>query len=207
NWSRANPVDIIGDAPPERYGAAVAAVADDSETDALLVMNCPTGLASPAEAARAVARLAKDGMINGKPVLTCWLGEMTAREGRRILQKAGVASFETPAAAAAAVSYLSDWSRAQKALMRVPSSLGEDIRGHSATVRDMLRNAASKGRRMLTEPEAKAVIKAYGIPVPETIVVRTGDEAEKAAKRLLRQSAKIVVKLLSKEITHKSDVG
>jgi len=178
NWSRANPVDIIGDAPPERYGAAVAAVADDSETDALLVMNCPTGLASPAEAARAVARLAKDGMINGKPVLTCWLGEMTAREGRRILQKAGVASFETPAAAAAAVSYLSDWSRAQKALMRVPSSLGEDIRGHSATVRDMLRNAASKGRRMLTEPEAKAVIKAYGIPVPETIVVRTGDEAE-----------------------------
>jgi len=207
NWSRANPVDIIGDAPAERYGASVAAVAEDSGTDALLVMNCPTGLASPAEAAQAVARLAKEGMINGKPVLTCWLGEKTAREGRRVLQEAGIASFETPAAAAAAVSYLSDWSRAQKALMRVPSSRGEDVRGDRQAVLDIFRKAASEGRRMLTEPEAKAAIEAYGISVPETIVVRTGNDAGKAAKRLLKQSEKIVVKLLSKEISHKSDVG
>lgn len=207
NWSRANPVDIIGDAPAERYSAAVAAVAEDPRTDALLVMNCPTGLASPAEAAQAVARLAKEGMISGKPVLTCWLGERTAREGRHILQKAGIASFETPAAAAAAVSYLSDWSRAQKALMRVPSSRGEDVRGDRQTVLDIFRNAASEDRRMLTEPEAKAVVEAYGIPVPETVIVRTGEEAGKAAERLLRNSAKIVIKLLSKEISHKSDVG
>ncbi|WP_235911867.1 bifunctional acetate--CoA ligase family protein/GNAT family N-acetyltransferase [Mesorhizobium xinjiangense] len=207
NWSRANPVDIIGDAPAQRYSAAVSVVAEDSGTDALLVMNCPTGLASPAEAAQAVARLARGGMINGKPVLTCWLGEKTAREGRHVLQEAGIASFETPAAAAAAVSYLSDWSRAQKVLMRVPSSRGEDMRGDSEAVLDIFRNAASEGRRMLTEPEAKAVIEAYEIPVPETIVVRTGNEARKAAKRLLKQSEKIVVKLLSKEISHKSDVG
>lgn len=207
NWSRANPVDIIGDAPAERYSAAMTAVAEDAGTDALLVMNCPTGLASPAEAAQAVARLARGGMINGKPVLTCWLGEKTAREGRHVLQEAGIASFETPAAAAAAVSYLSDWSRAQKALMRVPSSRGEDVRGDREAVLDIFRNAASEGRRMLTEPEAKAVIEAYEIPVPETIVVHTGNEAGKAAKRLLKESEKIVVKLLSKEISHKSDVG
>ncbi|WP_265519787.1 bifunctional acetate--CoA ligase family protein/GNAT family N-acetyltransferase [Nitratireductor luteus] len=207
NWSRANPVDIIGDAPAQRYGAAVSVVAEDSGTDALLVMNCPTGLASPAEAAQAVARLAREGMINGKPVLTCWLGEKTAREGRHVLQEAGIASFETPAAAAAAVSYLSDWSRAQKVLMRVPSSRGEDLRGDSEAVLDILRHAASEDRRMLTEPEAKAVIGAYGIPVPETVIVRTGEEAGKATERLLRNSAKVVVKLLSKEISHKSDVG
>lgn len=207
NWSRANPVDIIGDAPAQRYGAAVSVVAEDSGTDALLVMNCPTGLASPAEAAQAVARLAREGMINGKPVLTCWLGEKTAREGRHVLQEAGIASFETPAVAAAAVSYLSDWSRAQKVLMRVPSSRGEDLRGDSEAVLDILRHAASEDRRMLTEPEAKAVIGAYGIPVPETVIVRTGEEAGKATERLLRNSAKVVVKLLSKEISHKSDVG
>ncbi|WP_420963146.1 bifunctional acetate--CoA ligase family protein/GNAT family N-acetyltransferase [Brucella sp. IR073] len=205
-WSHANPVDIIGDAPAERYSAAVTAVAADASVDALLVINCPTGLASPAAAARAVAQLTKAGMIDGKPVLTCWLGEKTAREGRHILQEAGLASFETPSAAATAVSYLSGWSRAQKALMRVPSSRGEDINADREAVLAIFRQAASENRRMLTEPEAKAVIRAYGIPVPETVTVRTADEAAKAAEGLL-QTSRVVVKLLSREITHKSDAG
>jgi len=207
NWSRANPVDIIGDAPAERYDAAITAVADDPETDVLLVMNCPTGLSSPAETAQAVAKLAQDGTIADKPVLTCWLGEKTAREGRRIFQNAGIASFQTPAAAAAAVSYLSDWSKAQKALMRVPSGRGEDVDGDHDAVLDIFRHAASEGRRMLTEPEAKAVIKAYGIPVPETIIVRRDEEAGSAAQRLLSAWPKVAVKLMSGTITHKSDVG
>lgn len=206
-WSRANPVDIIGDAPPARYTAAVEAVATDPEVDAILVLNCPTGLASPTEAAAAVAALTKKGTIDGKPVLACWLGEHTARTGRHILQEAGVASYETPAAAATAVSYLSDWSRAQKALMRVPSTGGESVDGERATVLAIFRKAAAEGRRMLTEPEAKAAISAYGIGVPETIVAETPAAVEKAAKRLLEQSEKIVVKLLSKTLTHKSDVG
>ncbi|TGQ96852.1 GNAT family N-acetyltransferase, partial [Mesorhizobium sp. M4B.F.Ca.ET.200.01.1.1] len=99
-WSHANPVAIIGDAPPERYRVAVEAIAADAGTDVVLVMNCPTGLGSPLAAASAVATLAQDGKIGGKPVLTCWLGEHTAREGRRILQDAGIASLETPADAA-----------------------------------------------------------------------------------------------------------
>lgn len=126
-WSHANPVDIIGDAPPDRYKAAVEAVAADPETDVVLVMNCPTGLGSPLAAASAVAELTREGMIAGKPLLTCWLGEHTARAGRQILQDAGIASFETPADAATAVSYLSEWSRAQRALMRTPSSRSEDV--------------------------------------------------------------------------------
>lgn len=206
-WSHANPVDIIGDAPPGRYRAAVEAVAADPGTDAILVMNCPTGLASPTEAATAVAELTKEGKIDGKPVLTCWLGEHTARQGRRILHDAGVASFETPGDAATAVSYLSDWSRAQRALMRVPSSRGEDVASDRRAVLDIFRRVAKEGRRMLTEPEAKAVIAAYGIPVPETVVAKSPAEARKAAGRLLRSSQKVVVKLLSKAISHKSDIG
>lgn len=206
-WSRANPVDIIGDAPPERYSAAVEAVAADPDTDAVLVLNCPTGLASPIEAAKAVAALTERGLIGGKPVLTCWLGEHTAREGRRILHEAGVASFETPADAAMAVGYLSDWARAQSALKRVPSSHGEDVAVDRDAVLEIFRGVAREKRRMLTEPEAKAVIGAYGIPVPETVIARTPAEAEKAAARLLKTSARIVVKLLSKEISHKSDIG
>ena len=206
-WSHANPVDIIGDAPAERYRAAVEAVAADPGTDVLMVLNCPTGLASPADAASAVAGLAKDGMIAGKPVVTCWLGEHTAAAARRILQGAGLASFETPGDAATAVSYLSDWSRVQRALTQVPSSRSEDVEGDIYAVRSIFRVAAEEGRAMLTEPEAKAVLSAYAIPVPETIVARTATAAGKAATRILRKHERVVVKLLSKAISHKSDIG
>lgn len=206
-WSHANPVDIIGDAPAERYRAAVEAVASDANVDVVMVLNCPTGLASPAEAASAVARLAHQGRINGKPVLTSWLGEHTAREARRILQEAGIPSFATPADAARAISYLTGWSRAQKALTRVPSNCSEDATGDRDAVLAIFRKAAAEGRRMLTEPEAKAAVAAYGIEVPETVIAKSPADAERAAERLLKSSQRIVVKLLSKAISHKSDVG
>ncbi|WP_157016077.1 bifunctional acetate--CoA ligase family protein/GNAT family N-acetyltransferase [Mesorhizobium xinjiangense] len=206
-WSRANPVDIIGDAPPERYEAAIRAVAADPDADALMVFNCPTGLASASDAAGAVAGLARNGLVEGKPLVTCWLGQHTAREGRQILQKAGIASFSTPDAAATALSYLGDWSRAQKALMRVPSSLGEEVGGDRDAVLDIFRHAAGEGRAMLTEPEAKAAIAAYGIATPETLVAGSSTEVAAAAERLLSDWPKVVVKLLSKTLSHKSDVG
>ncbi|CAM5467464.1 acetyltransferase [Aquamicrobium terrae] len=206
-WSRANPVDIIGDAPAGRYRSAVEIVAADPGVDAVMVFNCPTGLASPADSATAVAALATDGRIGGKPVLTCWLGEHTARTARRLLQNAGLASFETPADAVRAISYLANWSRAQKALGRVPSSRSEDVAADRETVRRIFRAAAAEGRRMLTEPEAKAAVAAYGIPVPETVIARSPAQARQAAARLLGKWPAVVVKLLSKAITHKSDIG
>lgn len=207
NWSRTNPVDIIGDAPPQRYAAAVSAVAEDPNTDVILVMNCPTGVASPAEAARAVAELSQKGMIAGKPVLTCWLGEATAREGRKVLQEAGIATFATPADAANAVAYLGGWARAQKELTRVPSMISGECERDMEKVRAIFRTVAAEGRTILTEPEAKAVLAAYSIPVPETVVVTTPEQVEQAATRLLSVSGKLAVKLMSKTITHKSDVG
>jgi acetyltransferase len=206
-WSHANPVDIIGDASAERYRAAVKAVASDAGVDALMVLNCPTGLALPAAAASAVAGLTDGGRINGKPVITSWLGERTAREARGILQDAGIPSFATPADAARALSYLAEWSRTQRALMRVPSSRGEDAAGARSAVLAIFRKAAAEARSMLTEPEAKAAIDAYGIKVPETIIAKSPAEAKRAAAKLLEHSEKVVVKLLSKAISHKSDVG
>ncbi|MGF7159536.1 acetyltransferase [Rhodoligotrophos appendicifer] len=207
NWSHGNPVDIIGDAPPERYTSALAIVAADPGVDALMVLNCPTGLASAEAAAHAVASLAKQGLIEGKPVLSCWLGEHTAREGRRILQDSGVASYETPAATAVAMTYLSSWSRTQALLTRVPQSESEIPGDGRKRVEKLLRQVAAEGRRMLTEPEAKAAIQAYGIPVPDTFVASSIEDVEVAAAQLLESADKIVVKLLSKTITHKSDIG
>jgi acetyltransferase len=207
NWSRANPVDIIGDADAGRYQVAVAAVAADPQTDALLVLNCPTGLASALESAKAVAALAQEGKIDGKPILACWLGDSTARQGRAVLHQAGLASFETPADAARAIAHLAGWARAQQALQRVPANRSEDVKGERETVSTILRQAAGEGRRMLTEVEAKAVLAAYGIAVPETLVATTPEAVEQAASGLLRHSRKIVVKLHSRVITHKSDLG
>nr|WP_295467953.1 bifunctional acetate--CoA ligase family protein/GNAT family N-acetyltransferase [Mesorhizobium sp.] len=206
-WSKGNPVDVIGDAPPERYRLAVSAVAADPGVDAVMVFNCPTGLASPIEAAKAVADLASKGHIAGKPVLTCWLGEHTARIGRHVLQEAGLASFEMPADTARAASYLADWAKAQIALGRVPSARSEDVNGNRDLVLDILREAAREGRRMLTEPEAKSVIRAYGIDAPEVIVARSAKDVSVAARKLLGKGGQVAVKLLSTSISHKSDVG
>ncbi|MHB1111335.1 MAG: acetate--CoA ligase family protein, partial [Devosia sp.] len=205
-WSRANPVDIIGDAPPERYRAAIDAVAADPGVDAILAMNCPTGLASPEAAAHAVADAVTNGLIGGKPIFACWLGEYAARGARTVLQEAGVASFDTPAQAAQAVGFLSRWTRLQAKLRRVPESRNDAISGE-AIARPIFVAVAAEGRTMLTEPEAKVVIKAYGIPVPELIVAATLQEVETAATKLLETAPRIVVKLLSKAISHKSDIG
>lgn len=206
-WSHANPVDIIGDAPPERYLAAIEAVAADPGVDTLAILNCPTGLASPVDAALAVAGLSEAGLIGGKPALTCWLGEHSAREGRVILQTAGLPSVETPAQLAEASHFLSDWSRAQIALSRVPSSHSEDAKVDRTAALAMLRKVAGEGRVILTEPEAKAIIRAYGIEVPETIVVPTPEAVRAAAANMLARGGKVAVKLLSNAISHKSDVG
>lgn len=206
NWSRANPVDIIGDAPPARYRTTVETIVQDAGVDILIVMNCPTGLSLPVDAAQAVASLAQSGTISGKPVLTCWLGGLTARDGRHVLQEAGLASYETPSDVALAASYLARWSKAQEALVRVPPSQSDEVSCNRVFVQSIFRNVAAEGRRMLTEPEAKAVIAAYGIPVPQTVIAKSPEGTERAAAAILQEAARVVVKLVSKSITHKSDV-
>lgn len=208
-WSRGNPVDIIGDAHPERYTKTLEVVAADPDCDSLMVLNCPTGLASSVDAARAVAAIAKgdNGKISGKPVLACWLGGLKAEEARMELQQAGVASFETPGDAATSLDFMTRWSRAQAALSQVPEHSSADIDGQKAKVEAVLAGAAAENRSILTEPEAKSVLTAYGVPVPQTLVASTIDEAESKAKKLLKTHSQVVVKLLSRKISHKSDVG
>ncbi|NRP75894.1 Succinyl-CoA ligase [ADP-forming] subunit alpha [Ensifer psoraleae] len=201
SWSRANPVDIIGDALPDRYKTAVEIIAQDPGVDILIVMNCPTGLASPVDAAHAVASLAQSGTISGKPVLTCWLGGRTARDGRHVLQQVGLASYDTPSDVALAASYLAKWSKAQQALARASSGRDDDVPSNRDLARSVLQKVAAEGRRMLNEPEAKAVIAAYGIPVPQTVIATSPKEAEAIAGSLLASARRVVVKLISKSIT------
>ncbi|MCZ4345154.1 acetate--CoA ligase family protein [Devosia neptuniae] len=205
NWSRANPVDIIGDAKAERYVAALRAVAADPGVDVVLAMNCPTALAAPSDAAQGVVSVVEHGLINGKPVLATWLGEHAAAGARDLLNGAGVATVNTPSKAADAVEMLTRWHRASLLLQRVSTDLvGSDDRASAAAV---LEGAARQSRSMLTEPEAKTVLAAYGITVPHTMTVLCVDDVGEAATQLLAGGGQVAVKMLSSTLTHKSDLG
>ena len=205
-WSHANPVDIIGDAPPERYSAALHAVAADPGVDVVLVMNCPTAMADPVAAAMAVAGETEDGSIGGKPVLACWLGKLAAEPARDVLQRSGIPNFDTPAQAAEAVGFLTRWSKVRAQLERVPQSPAETNADRDAA-RAVLMKAAAEGRTLLTEWEAKRVLAYYRVPVPETIFSATEAGVEVAAGKLLGEASAVVVKMASKVVSHKSDVG
>lgn len=209
-WSKGNPVDIIGDAGPERYKAAIEALLDDPEADGLLIMNCPTALASSIDAARAVVDTVKTKQgryQRGKTILTNWLGESTAREARALFASAGIATYESPHDAARSFSHRCNYARALGALMRTPPSLPEDFSVDTLAARRAMADARESGRTLLTEAEAKAVLAAYGVPVARTEVARSPDEAGAIAARLLGEAKAVAVKLLSGDISHKSDVG
>lgn len=213
-WSHGNPVDIIGDADAARYEAALVALLDDPGTDAILVMNCPTGLASSTEAAEAVIRARARPSASGraaKPILASWLGEATAQSASQTLLAAGIPVYRTPAQAIHGFAHLANHRKAQNALMRTPPSIPGDFEPDRRAARAALAPALEEGRRILTEPEAKGLLRAYGIPTVETRVARTADEAGEIAAELLGRADgeinAVVAKILSPDITHKSDAG
>ncbi len=210
-WSRGNPVDIGGDAAPAGYAAALEALSADPGVDALLAMNCPSAFGNPVEAAEAVAQAVRRGTIRGKPVLACWMGGSPAREARTALRSRGVASYDTPGTAAAAVGHLAAWGQAQAALLHVPDrqvdALGAAPLDARAKAMAIFTDVAAEGRAMLTEPEAKAVLAAYGIPVPEIRIARSPAEVAEAAAAIGGGGQRVVVKLLSRSASHKSEVG
>jgi acetyltransferase len=209
NWSRANPVDIIGDAAPERYAAALDAILPNCKADAILVINCPTALASSTDAAKAVieaiARAPQAERV--PPILTNWLGEAAAAGGRRKFREVSIPSYESPTDAVKGFFYLWQYTKAQEALMRTPPRQTERTRVADEAARSIMRAAAASGRTLLTEPEAKAVLSAYGIPTVATRVAASPEEVEAIAVGLLQQSPSLVVKILSEDISHKSDIG
>ncbi|MBI5165702.1 MAG: bifunctional acetate--CoA ligase family protein/GNAT family N-acetyltransferase [Magnetospirillum sp.] len=202
NWSRGNPVDIVGDATGERYVKALDVLLDCKALDAVLVMHAPTAVSDPTEIAEAVIKVFKERAR--ATLLTCGVGSEKGARARRLFSEAAVPSFETPKAAVDGFLHVLEYRRNQVMLMEVPASAPVDFVPDTAKARQIVREAMAAGEFVLREPEAKAVLTAYGIPAVETRIARNPAEAGRIANDL---AAPVALKILSPEVTHKSDVG
>jgi len=206
NWSHGNPVDIIGDAGPERYHAALEALLGDDNADAVLVMNCPVAVANPTAAADAtvsVVKAARDAG-NAKPVFASWLGDAAASEGRKHLDAAGLPVFTTPERAVTAMMQLVRRMQAQELLMQIPRAFAGPVERDVKPAREAIDAALAAGRPWLTAVEANTVLQAYGIPTVEVRVAKTPEDAHRTAVAL---GFPVALKVLSTDIVHKTDVG
>ncbi|MDX2454098.1 bifunctional acetate--CoA ligase family protein/GNAT family N-acetyltransferase [Desulfosarcina sp.] len=205
-WSHNNPVDIIGDAPPERYTEALTALLEDKGVDAILVLNCPTAVASSTEAARAVVDTLKanGSKAASRGIFTSWLGLDYASEARKMFAENRIPTYDTPADAVRGFMQLVRYRRSQEMLMETPPTIPEVFAPQTDKARGIVDTALSEGRIWLTETEAKAVLAAYQIPVVQTYEASTPEQAAEIAARI---GGPVALKILSPDITHKSDVG
>ena len=204
-WSHANPIDIIGDADAERYGNAVTVLMQDVNVDGLLVMYCPTAIASSAETAQGlIGALARPDMAGKKNVFACWMGETNVAEGHAQFVAAQVPDFETPERAVRAFMYLVRYRQSQQLLLETPSSVAPSAPVDIVRAGAIVRQALDDKREWLDPAEAAGFLACYGIPFARTEAV---SDAKSAAEFAARIKAPVALKIRSRDVIHKSDVG
>ncbi|MGE4063237.1 MAG: GNAT family N-acetyltransferase [Rhodospirillaceae bacterium] len=199
-WSRGNPIDIIGDATPERYRHAVAAALHDPENDGVLVLHCPTSACDPRAAAKVVADLATPRPA--KPLLTAWTGEASVREARADLARAHVATFPTPGAAVSGFMQLVRYRKLQDLLLETPPA-------HEAVKPTAVQDARAvisqlTEARWLPVDAVKRLLRLYGIPTNRSATASTPADAKRIAADW---RCRVALKIHSPDIVHKSDVN
>lgn len=199
HWSHNNPIDIIGDAGPQRFAAAIELAAKDPNSDGLLVIMTPQGMTNAADVAENLTPYAK---LEGKPILASWMGGAEIAAGESILNRAGIPTFSYPDVAARAFNYMWQYSYNIAGLYETPILVAGSSDRRRAD--EIVANVRAKARTIFTEFESKQILAAYGIPTVETIVANSEDQAVEAATTI---GYPVVVKLHSESITHKSDVG
>jgi acetyltransferase len=199
-WSRSNPIDILGDAAPERYGKAMEIAVRNPDSDGILVILTPQDMSSPTQTAEAIAPFAK---LGNKPVLASWMGGPAIAAGEDILNRAGIPTFPYADTAARAFNYMWRYSYNLSGLYETPVMPKDDGEYDSGSADRIIAEASDAGRTLLDESESKQLLAAYGIPVARTEVATDVASAIRSAGAI---GYPVVLKLYSKTITHKSDV-
>jgi acetyltransferase len=203
HWSHGNPIDILGDADPDRYAKAFEIVATDPNADGLLVILTPQSMTDPTRTAEQLKGYAQ---AIKKPVLASWMGGAEVMAGEMILNQASIPTYPHPDAAAQLFNFMWRYSDNLKALYETPvlaTHWDKEQNGRSHVDR-LLHSVLDTGRTLLTEEESKQVLATYDVPVVQTVKATTVDEAIAHADAI---GYPVVLKLLSETITHKTDVG
>ncbi len=202
HWSHDNPIDILGDASPERYVRSVEIAAKDSNTDGVLVILAPQANTDPTRTAEQLRPLAR---LDGKPIVASWMGRAEVAAGEAILNRCNIPTFPYPDTAVRAFNYMWQYTYNLRGLYETPTlAHAPDSVRDRALAEDIIRSAHMAGRTLLTEFESKKILDAYGIPVVETKIVSDEEEAVQAAEKF---GYPVVLKLASETIAHKSEAG
>ena len=199
-WSHGNPIDVLGDAPPERFAQAVEIAQADPAVDAVLVMLTPQSMTDSTRTAELVAETANRGT---KPVLASWIGGLRVDEGARRLQGAGIPCYATPEGAVEAFLHLVSFARNREILHELPRDLPIEFPAGGPSLAEITRQLSVTSEQTLTEDDSKRLLAAYGIPTTEAHPARTVDEAVSLAEQA---GYPVVLKIWSPDISHKTDV-
>ena len=200
-WSRGNPVDILGDASAERYQKVAEVLLKARGVDGLLVMLSPQAMTNPSHVARVLADYFKGKRF---PVFTAWMGGAQVDEGRRLLNHAGVSTFDTPERAVRAFMDLYRYSRNIEMLQEIPASLPGRLSFNRSAVRAVISQSVSENSQHLTEAASKKLLAGYGIPVNPVEIAEDVDQAAAAAESM---GYPVALKVYSADVLHKTDAG
>lgn len=203
-WSHGNPIDILGDASAKTYAQTLEVMAHDENTDGILVILSPQDMTDPTATATSLKSFAH--LPHHKPILTSWMGGETVSEGIKILSEANIPVFEYPDDAAKTFATMWRYSQNLKSLYETPAIGSKESfeKSQSNQVKKLIENIQSGGRTLLTEAESKQLLSFYDIPIVQTLIAKSPQEAASIAQKI---GFPVVLKLCSETITHKTDVG
>jgi acetyltransferase len=200
-WSKRNPIDMLGEAKPELYRKVVEICINAKEVNGLLIMSAPQALADTAEVAAALVDLIREKPI---PIITSWVGGGNMQTGRDIFNQAGIPTFDTPERAVRAFMDIYRFSKNIEMLQQIPSRFPRELKFDRKKAKDMIQAGLDTKNRLLTEMEAKELLSAYGIPVDP---MESAVDKEEAVNKAEAMGFPVVLKINSRDITHKSDAN
>lgn len=200
-WSHQNPIDIIGDATPERYHATLNICSKEANIDAILTMLVPVAMSQPIKVAK---QIIEDSKTSDKPILACWLGQKQVMSSWKLFEKNSIPCFDTPEKAVQAFSYLADYHHNQELLLQTPNDIPKLQKPNNNDPQKIIKKALAENRPVLTTIESKEILKSFSIPTTEPINTKSEEEAITAANKL---GFPVVMKINSFDISHKTDVG
>jgi acetyltransferase len=200
-WSRGNPIDVLGDAGIDRYLKALNVCLDDPEVDGILVAYTPQGAAKPADLARSIAEIAKNAW---KPIITTWMGGEGVREARAVFAESNIPAYETPEDAVKTYMYMYKYGRNLELLYETPAELSVDQAPPKSNLKALITRLAKEGTTTVNERDSKRFLSNYGIPTTKPYLAHNVEAALRLANEI---GYPVVLKIVSPEITHKTDVG